>query len=91
MNKNTPVIMGLLLIIGIAALGYFADLDNNDNNSANDTANYSLLKYQNLTNKTTPDNTVQPSKSSDKSSENTTEQNNTNVTSPNNRTASYTE
>ena len=90
MNKNTPVIMGLLLIIGIAALGYFADLDKQDNDSANNSTNYSLLKYQNLTNKTASD-TVQPSKSSDKSSENTTEQNNTNVTSPNNRTASYTE
>lgn len=90
MNKNTPVIMGLLLIIGIAALGYFADLDKQDNDSANNSTNYSLLKYQNLTNKTASD-TIQPSKSSDKSSKNTTEQNNTNITSSNNRTASSTE
>lgn len=90
MKKNTPVIMGLLLIVGIAALGYFADLDKQDNASANDSANYSLLKYLNLTNKTASDNTAQPSKSSDRSSKNTTEQNNTNITSPNNRTASFT-
>ena len=28
MKKNTPVIMGIVLILGIAAIGYFADLDN---------------------------------------------------------------
>ena len=88
MNKNTPVIMGLLLILGVAALGYFADLDAKDNNSSNDSANYSLLKYQNLTNQTSSDNAVQPSKSSEKSSQNKTKQNSTNITITNNRTVS---
>ncbi len=39
MKKNTPVIMGIVLILGIAAIGYFADLDQQNNHSTN----YSFL------------------------------------------------
>ncbi|HHY00912.1 MAG TPA: hypothetical protein GX531_06040 [Methanothermobacter sp.] len=79
MKKNTPVIMGLILIVGIAALGYFADLDKQNQ----DSTNYSFFKYHNLTNETSSDNTNQTSKSSDNSSQNKTKENDTNITSPN--------
>ncbi|MDD3753805.1 MAG: hypothetical protein PHQ17_04500 [Methanobacterium sp.] len=79
MKKNTPMVMGLILIVGIAALGYFADLDKQHQ----DSTNYSFFKYHNLTNETASDDTNQTSKSSDNSSQNKTKENDTNITSPN--------
>lgn len=91
MNKNTPVIMGVLLILGIVALGYFADLDNQGNNSTNNSNIYSIIKNHNLTNQTQSDQKVQSSTSSDKKSHNNnTAVNNTNTTSQN-KTANSTE
>lgn len=84
MNKNTPVIMGVLLILGIVALGYFADLDNQGNNSTNNSNIYSIIKYHNLTNQTQSDQQLQSSTSSDKKSHNNnTAVNSSNTTSQN--------
>jgi len=74
--------MGIVLILGIAAIGYFADLDQQNNHSTN----YSLFKYHNVSNNTTSDNTIQTSKSSHKSSQNKTKNNDTNITGPYNMT-----
>lgn len=83
MKKNTPVIMGVLLILGIVALGYFADLDNKGNNSTNNSTNYSFLKYQNLTNQSQSNEPVQTSTSSDPTSDSNPTPNNNNTTSQN--------
>ncbi len=71
--------MGLLLIIGIAALGYFADQGRQDN----DSSNHSIAKDQNLTNNTASNNTTPSSKSQENPSQNKTEQNKTHGNYPN--------
>jgi hypothetical protein len=83
MKKTTPVIMGVLLIIGIVALGYFADLENttNGNNSTNNTTKYPFFKQNNFTNPQSSADQTQIS--SDTTSNTNTDQNATNITTQN--------
>jgi hypothetical protein len=57
MKNSTPVIMGILLILGITALGYFGQFDNQTNNSSNNSLNHSLLGNKQLT---IPEQSTQP-------------------------------
>jgi hypothetical protein len=55
MKKSTPVIMGIVLIVGLAALGYLDQFDVKSNNSSNNNSSsypfpYSIPGEQQLTN-----------------------------------------
>lgn len=53
MKRSTPVIIGVLLILGVVALGYFAESNNGSNNTTNNNSSqYTLLKKPNLTDQT---------------------------------------
>ena len=53
MKRSTPVIIGVLLILGVVALGYFAESNNGSNNTTNNNSSqYTLLKKPNFTDQT---------------------------------------
>ena len=41
MKRSTPVIIGVLLILGVVALGYFAESNSVSNNTTNNSTNIS--------------------------------------------------
>ncbi len=92
MKRSTPVILGVLLILGVVALGYFSDLENHNNNSTNNTTSpYSFLKFKNLNNQTQDNPQSQPQQaSSNPTSNDNTNQNSTNNETSQNITASST-
>nr|WP_319372894.1 hypothetical protein [uncultured Methanobacterium sp.] len=44
MKRSTPVIIGVLLILGVVALGYFAEANSVSNNTTNNSTKFTLLK-----------------------------------------------
>ena len=46
MKRSTPVIIGVLLILGVVALGYFAESSgsNNTTNNSNNSSQFTLFK-----------------------------------------------
>jgi len=44
MKRSTPVIIGVLLILGVVALGYFAEANPVSNNTTNNSTKFTLLK-----------------------------------------------
>jgi hypothetical protein len=79
MKNSTPVIMGILLILGITALGYFGQFDNQTNNSSNNSFNHSLLGNKQFTiqDQSTQPATDQQTTDSGSSTTNNTVQNTT--------------
>ena len=80
MKRSTPVIIGVLLILGVVALGYFAESNSGSNNTTNNSSSnqFNLLKKPNLTDQTQTSPTVESqSSSTDVTTTNDTVQNST--------------
>jgi hypothetical protein len=80
MKRSTPVIIGVLLILGVVALGYFAESNSVSNNTTNNSSpQFNLLKNPNLTDQTQSSPTVESQQSSttDGTTTNNTAQNST--------------
>ncbi|MDO5836887.1 MAG: hypothetical protein Q4P17_10285 [Methanobacterium sp.] len=83
MKRSTPVIIGLLLILGVVALGYFAESNNGSNNTTNNNSSqYTLLKKPSFTDQTQPSSPVesQQTPASDVTANNNTQNNTQNQT-----------
>jgi hypothetical protein len=76
MKRSTPVVMGILLIVGVAALGYFDQFHNQTNNSS---SNFSLIGEHPLNGhlKSVPHLNTTPSKNQQGPSVNVTTSNKT--------------
>ncbi len=80
MKRSTPVIIGVLLILGVVALGYFAESNSVSNNTTNNSSSnqFNLLKKPNLTDQTQSSPTVDSQQSTtDVTTTNDTTQNST--------------
>lgn len=81
MKRSTPVIIGVLLILGVVALGYFAESNSVSNNTTNNSSSnqFNLLKKSNLTDQTQSSPAVESQQSSttDGTTTNNTAQNST--------------
>jgi hypothetical protein len=80
MKRSTPVIIGILLILGVVALGYFAESNSVSNNTTNNSSSnqFNLLKKANLTDQTQSSPTVESQQSTtDGTTTNKTAQNST--------------
>lgn len=84
MKRSTPVIIGVLLILGVVALGYFAESNNENNNNTtnNNSSQYTLLKKPNFTDQTQPSFPVesQQTPTTDATTNNNTQNNTQNQT-----------
>ena len=92
MKRSTPVIIGILLILGVVALGYFAESNSVSNNTTNNSSSnqFNLLKSPNLTDQTQSSPTVESQQSTTTTTDGTTN-NNTAQNSTQNQTAAATQ
>lgn len=87
MKRSTPVIIGLLLILGVVALGYFAESSgsNNTTNNSNNSSQFTLfnpLTPQQSVSSTPAAQSQQPSTNTPTTTNDTTQNTTQNQTNP---------